>query len=75
MISNEDLIRMHLINGLGRKTICKILACIESENIKLNNFSEVLKLLSDMKIKRLKIDEEKIEKEASIIFECCKKIK
>jgi len=75
MISNEDLIRMHLINGLGRKTICKILACIESENIKLNNFSEVLKLLSDMKIKRLKIDEEKIEKEASIIFECCKKNK
>ena len=75
MISNEDLIRLHLINGLGRKTISKILSYIEPKNIKLNNFSEVLKLLSDMKLKRLKIDEEKIEKEASIIFECCKKNK
>ena len=75
MISNEDLIRLHLINGLGRKTIGKILSCIELKNIKLNNFSEVLKLISDMKLKRLKIDEEKIEKEASVIFECCKKNK
>ena len=75
MISNEDLIRMHLINGLGRKTISKILRYMESKNIEVSSFSEVLKLLSDMKLKRLKIDEEKIEKEASIIFECCKKSK
>ncbi len=75
MISNENLIRLQLINGLGRKTISKILIYMESKNIKINDFFEVLKLLSDMKIRRLKIDEEKIEKEASIIFECCKKNK
>ena len=75
MIRNEDLIRMHLINGLGRKTISKILAYMESKNIEINSFSEVLKLLSDMKLKRIRIDEEKIEKEASIIFECCNKNK
>ena len=73
MIRNEDLIRMHLINGLGRKTISKILAYMESKNIEINSFSEVLKLLSDMKLKRIRIEEEKIEKEASIIFECCNK--
>ena len=75
MISNEDLIRLHLINGLGRKTIGKILSYIELKNIKLKNFSQVLELISHMNLKRLKIDEEKIEKEASAIFECCKKNK
>ena len=73
MISNEDLIRLHLIKGLGRKTINKIIGYIELKNIKLNNFSEVLNLISHMKLKRLKIDKEKIEKEASTIIECCKK--
>jgi DNA processing protein len=73
MISNEDLIRLHLIKGLGRKTIGKVLASMELNNIKLSNFSEVLNLISNMKLKRLKIDEEKIEKEVSTIFECCKK--
>lgn len=75
MISNEDLIRLHLINGLGRKTIGKILSYIELKNIKLKNFSQVLELISHMNLKRLKVDEEKIEKEASAIFECCKKNK
>ena len=75
MISNEDLIRLHLINGLGRKTISKILSYIEFKNIRLNNFSEVLKMISQTNLKRLKIDEEKIEREAEVIFECCKKNK
>ncbi len=75
MISNKDLIRLHLINGLGRKTIGKILAYIELKNIKLKNFSQVLELISHMNLKRLKIDEKKIEEEASVIFECCKKNK
>lgn len=73
MISNENLIRLQLINGLGRKTISKILTYMELKNIKLNNFQEALELINQMKIKRLKIDEEKIEKEASKIIESCKK--
>ena len=75
MISNEDLIRLQLINGLGRKTISKILTYMELKKIKLSSFSDALKLISDMKIKRLKIDEDTIEKEASKIFESCKKSK
>jgi pentatricopeptide repeat protein len=61
MISNEDLIRLQLINGLGRKTISKILTYMELKNIKLNNFQEALELINQMKIKKLKIDEENIE--------------
>ena len=75
MVSNEDIIRLQLVNGLGRKTISKILSYIENKNLELNNFSEILKLLKDMGIKRLKIDLEKIEAEASVIFECCRKSK
>lgn len=75
MVSNEDIIRMQLINGLGRKTISKILSYIEKRNLKLNNFSDIVKLLKNMEIKRLKIDLDKIEKDASEIFECCKKSK
>ncbi len=75
MISNEDIIRLQLVNGMGRKTICKILSYIESKDLKLNNFSDVLKLLKQMEIKRLKIDLEKIEKDALVIFESCKKSK
>lgn len=72
MISKEDLIRMQLINGLGRKTINKILVYMELNNIYLNSFSDALKLIEDIKIKRLKIDEEVIEAEAREIFETCK---
>lgn len=75
MISNEDIIRLQLVNGLGRKTISKILSYIENKGLKLNNFSEILKLLKDMGIKRLKIDLYKIEADASEIFECCRKSK
>lgn len=75
MISNEDIIRLQLVNGLGRKTISKILSYIENKNLKLNNFSDILKLLKDMGIKRLKIDMDKIESDASEIFECCRKSK
>ncbi len=75
MISNENIIRLQLVNGLGRKTICKILSYIEKNNLKLDTFSDILKLLKDMNIKRLKIDLDKIEKDASTIFESCKKSK
>ncbi len=75
MISNEDIIRLQLVNGLGRKTISKILCYIENKNLKLNNFSDIVKLLKDMDIKRLKIDLEKIESNVSEILECCKKNK
>ncbi|HAQ41785.1 MAG TPA: hypothetical protein DCM73_13760 [Clostridiales bacterium] len=75
MISNEDIIRLQLVNGLGRKTISKILSYIENKNLKLNNFDDVVKLLKDMEVKRLKIDLDKIEKDASEIFECCKRSK
>ena len=75
MISNEDIIRLQLVNGLGRKTISKILTYIESKDLKLNNFSDIVKLLKDMGIKRLKIDLDKIEADALQIFESCKKSK
>lgn len=75
MISNEDIIRLQLVNGLGRKTISKILSYIESKDLKLNNFSDIVKLLKDMGIKRLKIDLDKIEADALQIFESCKKSK
>lgn len=75
MISNEDLIRLQLIKGLGRKTISKILTYMESKKIRLNSFSEALILIKHMKIKRLTIDEETIENEAKKIFESCKKNK
>jgi len=75
MISNEDIIRLQLVNGLGRKTITKILSYIEINNLRLNKFSDVLRLLKDMGIKRLKIDLDKIESEALLIFESCKKSK
>lgn len=75
MISNEDLIRLQLIKGLGRKTISKILTYMESKKIRLNSFSEALILIKHMKIKRLTIDEETIENEAKKIFDSCKKNK
>lgn len=75
MVSNEDIIRLQLVNGLGRKTISKILNYVESKNLELNNFTDIVKLLKDMEIKRLKINLEKIEAEASLIFESCKKSK
>ncbi|HBD63299.1 MAG TPA: hypothetical protein DC038_02570, partial [Clostridiales bacterium] len=55
--------------------ISKILCYIENKNLKLNNFSDIVKLLKDMDIKRLKIDLEKIESNVSEILECCKKNK
>lgn len=75
MISNEDIIRMQLINGLGRKTISKILNYMDTKKVTLNNFSEVVKFIKDMGIKKLKIDLNKIENDASDIFECCRKNK
>ena len=75
MVSNEDIIRLQLVNGLGRKTISKILSYIDNKNLKFNNFSDIVKLLKDMNVKRLKIDREKIEKDALEILESCKKSK
>ena len=73
MISNEDIIRLQLVNGLGRKTISKILDYLEIKKIQMNNFSDVIKLIKDMGIKKLKIDLDKIESDAALIFECCNK--
>lgn len=75
MISNEDIIRLQLINGLGRKTISKILSYIDNKNIKTNNFSDVLSILKDVGIKKLKIDLDTIESGVTEIFECCRKSK
>lgn len=73
MISNEDIIKLQLVNGLGRKTISKILDYIEIKKVQLDNFSDVVKLIKDMGIKKLKIDLDKIESDADAIFECCNK--
>ncbi len=75
MINNEDIIKLLLIDGLGRKSINKILSYIDSKNLKLNNFSEIVKLLNSIGIKKLHIDTTKIEEEALIIIESCKKAK
>jgi len=75
MISNEDIIRLQLVNGLGRKTISKILNYMDAKKVTLNNFSEVIKFIKDMGIKKVKIDLDKIESDAHDIFECCKKNK
>ncbi len=75
MISNEDIIRLQLVNGLGRKTISKILSYIDNKNLVMSNFSDILNLLKEIGIKKLKIDLDRIESDASEIFECCKKSK
>jgi len=75
MISNEDIIRLQLVNGLGRKTISKVLNCMEISKAKIDNFSDVIKFVKDMGIKKLKIDLDQVECDASAIFECCKKSK
>lgn len=75
MISNEDIIKLQLIDGLGRKSISKILSYIDSKNLKLNNFSEIVKLLNSIGIKKLNIDANKIEQETLNIIESCKKTK
>lgn len=73
MISNEDIIRLQLVNGLGRKTISKILKFMEAKKANLKNFSDVEKFIKDMGIKKVKIDLEKIESEAAAILDCCRK--
>lgn len=75
MISNENIIRLQLVKGLGRKTISKILSYIDSQNIELNDFSSLVKLIKDLGIKKIKIDSDKIEEESLKIFETCKKAK
>lgn len=75
MISNEDIIKLQLIDGFGRKSISKILSYIDSRNLKLNNFSEIVKLLKDIGIKKVHIDISRIEEEASHIIESCRKAK
>lgn len=75
MISNENIIRLQLVNGLGRKTISKILNYIDSQNIELNGFPSIVKLIKTLGVKKLKFDLEKIEEESSKIFELCRKSK
>ena len=73
MISNEDIIRLQLVNGLGRKTISKILKFMEVNKVNINNFSDVEKFIKDMGIKKVKFDLDKVGIDAAAIFECCKK--
>jgi len=75
MISNEDIIKLQLIDGFGRKSISKILSYIDSKNLKLNNFSEIVKLLDSIGVKKVHIDTLRIEEEALNIIESCKKAK
>ncbi|MBP1924150.1 DNA processing protein [Sedimentibacter acidaminivorans] len=75
MVSNENIIRLQLVNGLGRKTISKILSYIDSQNMELNDFSSIVKLIKSLGVKKLKFDLEKIEEESSKIFELCRKSK
>ena len=65
MISNENIIRLQLVKGLGRKTISKILSYIDSQNLKLDDFSQIVKLVNQLGIKKVKIDTEKVEEEAA----------
>jgi DNA processing protein len=73
MISSEDIIRMQQVQGLGRKTISKILEYIELKNIDIKDFSEIEKLVKDLGIKKIKFEDDEIEKRAYLIFESCKK--
>lgn len=73
MISNENIIRLQLINGLGRKTISKILSYIDSQKIKIDDFSSLVKLINQLGLKKVKIDAKNIDEESTKIFECCKK--
>ncbi|MDD4779655.1 MAG: DNA-protecting protein DprA [Tissierellia bacterium] len=73
MVSNENIIRMQLINGFGRKTITKLLNYIDSQKIIINDLSDIIKLVNSLGIKRAKIDVKKIEEEAAKIFQCCEK--
>ncbi len=75
MISNEDIIKLQLIDGLGRKSISKILSYIDSKSLKLNNFSEIVKLLNSIGIKKINIDKKKIEEKALSIVESSMKAK
>ncbi len=75
MISNENIIRLQLVSGLGRKTISKILSYTDSQNMELNDFSSIIKLIKSLGMKKLKIDLKKIEEESSKIFELCRKSK
>ncbi|WP_312700076.1 DNA-processing protein DprA [Sedimentibacter sp.] len=75
MISNEDIIKLQLIDGFGRKSISKILSYIDSKNLKLNNFSEIVKLLDSIGVKKVHIDTLRIEEDALNIIESCKKAK
>ncbi len=74
MISNEDIVRLQLVNGLGRKTISKILKFMEAKKVNLTNFSEVEKFIKDMGIKKINIDLEKVESDASAILNVQKQI-
>lgn len=75
MVSNENIIKMQLINGFGRKTIAKILNYIDSQKIIINDLSDIVKLINNLGIKRAKIDVKRIEEEAEKIFQCCEKSK
>lgn len=75
MISNEDIIKLQLVKGMGRKTLSKILNYIDIKDIELNNFFEIIKYIEKLGVKNIKIDLEKIEEEAEVIINLCRKHK
>lgn len=73
MISNENIIRLQLVNGLGRKTISKVLSYMDKQNIDIDSFSSIVKLINQLGIKNVKVNIDEIEEEAYKILECCSK--
>lgn len=73
MLSNENLIKIQLINGLKRNVINKIIDYIEIKNVRLNDFNSLVKLLKNLGLKQLKINIDYIEEEAINILNLCKR--
>lgn len=73
MLSNENLIKLQLINGLNRIVINKIINYIEIKNIDIKDFDSLIKLIKEFGLKRIKIDIDHIEEEAKNILSICKK--
>lgn len=72
-MQTEDIIKLQLIEGLGRKTIIKIFEYSKYKNIPLNNYHDALILMKELGLKKVKICEEKIEYELNKIITSCKK--
>lgn len=73
MVSKEDIIRLQLVNGLGRKTIKKVLDIIEYNKTNLKNFPEIIKFISHISKKKIDIEYDFIEEQLEEIIETCNK--